>query len=122
MKREMDLIRQILLRLEAQEDPNSDFDYEFSGHSEEQVQYHLRLLYNGGFIQAHEIQSLTATDYTPEGLTWARHEFVDDIRNDTVWNKVKEATKQVAGVGGTVSLGIMQELAKSYAKQLLGIP
>jgi hypothetical protein len=121
MKRDMDLIRRILLDIEAQEDPEEDIELDSGGKSEQVIQYHLHLLYDGGFINAHEISPMTAAAnwYQPLGLTWKGHEFLDDIRNDTVWNKTKE---KVGAQVGTVSLAVLQEVAKATVKSLLGLP
>lgn len=50
---------------------------------------------------------------TISSLTWNGHEFLDNVRNDTVWAKLKRA---VAEKGGAVSFDVLKALALSYAK------
>ncbi|MBX0320315.1 DUF2513 domain-containing protein [Shouchella clausii] len=50
-------------------------------------------------------------------LSYDGHEFLDSIRDDSVWNKVKSKTTKVAGVG----LPIIKELGLAYTKQKLGL-
>lgn len=46
-------------------------------------------------------------------MTAQGHEFLDDIRSDTVWNRVMGTTAD-AGFG---ALGFVIDLAKAYARQ-----
>ncbi|MNV92171.1 hypothetical protein D3C71_1867370 [compost metagenome] len=59
-----------------------------------EISYHVRLLMEIGLIEG-KIQSLIGgggpSDFAIIRLTWSGHEFLDSIRNDTVWNKTKEA-------------------------------
>lgn len=53
-----------------------------------------------------------------DGLTFQGHQFLDNVRADTVWKRV---LGKVAKVGGTASLPILQELASECMKQMLGL-
>ena len=101
MKRDMNLIRLLLLETEG-EDPKPDL----SAYTEDQRIYHSALL-----IEAELVHGVIRTDEIgqPNGtvrlrLTWAGHEFLDAARNDTVWQKAGERIKK-SGVDVTVSLG-----------------
>ena len=52
------------------------------------------------------------------GLTWSGHELLDNIRNDTVWNAVKEKSKNV----GKVSIKAMASAAATLATAMLTDP
>ena len=52
------------------------------------------------------------------GLTWSGHELLDNIRNDTIWNAVKEKTKKV----GKVSIKAMASAASALGTALLTDP
>lgn len=117
MKRDMDLIREILLRIE--EDPNADGTKwvrltDVNGHSSEEVAYHLVLLTEAGFVKGNMAGS------TPiiSRLTWEGHEFVDDIKDSGVWESTKA---RVAGLSG-VALSVIAEIAKAEIKKKLGLP
>ena len=51
-------------------------------------------------------------------LTWEGHEFLDSIRNDTVWKKIKDTVKEK---GVQLSYEILKALAVDYCKGLIGL-
>lgn len=63
----------------------------------EQVAYHCKILKDAGFITDYKAQCAGnhIIGFGVGSLTWEGHEFLDKIRQDTVWNKTKEViTKQ----------------------------
>ncbi|WP_423748462.1 DUF2513 domain-containing protein [Bacillus cereus] len=50
-------------------------------------------------------------------MTWDGHQFLDNIREKSIW----EATKIKAATLGSVSLPTLSELAKSYIAEKLGL-
>jgi Hypothetical protein (DUF2513) len=127
MKRNMELIRDILLRVEA--DPKLDgADFRrataetlgITERTEAEVAYHLDLLIQAGFLNGNTKmlgrgdQKLTRISK----LTWEGHEFLDDIRDPEIWRKTKDREKAVAGVG----LKFIWEIAKAEIKTTLGLP
>jgi hypothetical protein len=86
MCRDMDLIRQILLTAETNE---NKIDAKFTN---EEIGYHAWLLKDAEFLDA-----IIARDRRNQpngcvlqGLTWQGHEFLDAMRDDTLWNRAKE--------------------------------
>jgi len=121
MKRNLDLIRHILLVTESLDKPKivaDDFVTEI--YSYDEVCYHLSLLVNADYITAIEVPVLNSryADYIVKQLTNSGCDFLDSIRNDTVFNKTKETLFSTVG---TVALEAVKELARSTAKNLLGI-
>ena len=57
-----------------------------------------------------------AAKFRPDALTNDGHDFLDTIRNDTIWNQTKEV---VAENVGTTALEIMLETAKGIAKGII---
>jgi len=120
MKRDMDLIRDLLLRIES--DPQMDGTREFyfdtaeemgiSDHSTEEAAYNLGLLITAGFIDG------AVTIATPlqvvRGLTWDGHEFLDNIRSDEIWSKTKEQFKALPSVGLKVVAAAAQALVMKH--------
>jgi hypothetical protein len=116
MKRDMNLIRLLLLDTEGQ-DPKPDL----SPYSEDQRLYRSALLIEAGLVHGEVIpdgNGQPAAAVTLR-LTWAGHEFLDAARNDTIWHKAGERIKK-SGVDVTVPL--LQELLKQLLKQSLGLP
>lgn len=55
MRRDMDLVRSILLKIEESELPYHDGILEIEGRSEGEITYHLNLLIQAGFVNALEL-------------------------------------------------------------------
>jgi hypothetical protein len=95
MIRNWEIIRQILLRLESTNTPNAYVDANsFDGYPEQEIAYNMRLLSEKGYIEA-QIKSSSTGDgrinkAQASRLTNAGHDLLDTMRNETVWNKVKE--------------------------------
>lgn len=117
MKRDMDLVRQILLVLEDHEHGHPPATIDLPGYTEEAVGYHLMLMGEAGLLVVTETTCFN--DPSPQAIvtrmTWAGHEFVANARNETVWKKVNGL---VIAKGGTVSFEVLKflvvETAKSY--------
>ncbi len=116
MKRDMNLIRLLLLETEGEE-PKPDV----SAYTEGQRLYHSALLNEAGLVHGEVILD---GDGQPAGtvtlrLTWAGHEFLDAARNDTIWNKAAEQIKK-SGVDVTITL--LKDILNQLLKQSLGLP
>ncbi|OHE31902.1 MAG: hypothetical protein A3K40_01410 [Syntrophobacterales bacterium RIFOXYC2_FULL_60_23] len=99
MKRDMDLIRENLLAIEAYPESDAyDLNLSFPGHSEDEVSYHCRLLLDAGMIDAKCLQAMEEPDeWAIQGLTWAGHEFLEASRDDSRWNKAKKILSEKTG-------------------------
>lgn len=130
MKRDMELVRALLLAVEGKGDEygslfvNAETDRDALGladYSAHQLMYHLGLLQQAGFVEGSALHGEGAGEFNVERLTWAGHEFLDDVRDPKIWKLTKEGAKQ-AGIGSVALIG---ELAKGYAKQMaqsIGLP
>ncbi|HCX83219.1 MAG: hypothetical protein A3E00_13540 [Curvibacter sp. RIFCSPHIGHO2_12_FULL_63_18] len=119
MKRDFDLVRKILLQFEEKESSTIVEKPEVEGYSYEIVSYHCRLLYDAGLLRCEPVVSTTSDrliKVSPFELTWDGHEFLDKIRSETTWNKIKIQAKEK---GLALSFSIVTELAKRLAAQLL---
>ena len=93
MKRDIELIKAILLRFEE------DGDLEIPEFTKAQVKYHLALLQDAGLITYEQFYD---TDISPAVLSrtrisWAGHEFLDASRSLTLWEKAKNITLEKTG-------------------------
>jgi hypothetical protein len=115
MKRDMDLIRELLLKLESlpfdQEHPAALHAHEervaVDGHSTTEIAYHLRLLKDAGLIGP-PTKSQLGTAIWFDGLTWAGHDYLDAIRDPEVWRKTKEG----ASAAGGFTVDLLKKLAE----------
>lgn len=125
MRRDMDLIRGLLLFIEADAkfDGTKLFAYEepeqfgFSEKSIEEVKYHLKLLISEGFVNGTDAEK--ALPFI-SGLTWNGHEFLDNIRDKTIWERTKKRLDDLGLV--SVSMNILGEIAKAELKKYIGLP
>ena len=108
MKRDMNLVRLLLLRAEG-EDP-----VDLSTYSEEQVNYHESMLYREGFIKGVPIMGGSRI-LDPE-LEWKGHDFLDGIRDDRVW---QATMRQVGQQVGSASLEVIKAVAASVLTKML---
>lgn len=91
MKRDMDLCRKILLKIE-EEFVDVSLDLAIEGYSAEEIAYHCRIMHEAGLLASFEAQyaSDQLNDFAVGPLTWEGHEFLDRIRDDSIWGKTKD--------------------------------
>ncbi len=104
MKRDIDLLRRILLGLESDSSSIRGTEKTDDGEDPQTLHYPIQLLHDAGLIVADE---LVPGQWWPERITWAGHEFLDLARNDISWNRAKS---NVASKVGSAPFGIVQEL------------
>lgn len=116
MKRDMDLVRDLFLKIEEAPEPTSSHALS-SGHDDEEARRitdHLRLLHDAGFITciaSNPISGRWSCQHIK--LTWAGHDFLATVRDPEVWKETKSRAAQIGGY----TLDIIKELAKGYLKQ-----
>ena len=117
MKRNMDLVRLLLMRSEG--DENAAAACEKFGVDERA--YHVQLLIDAGLVEGivRPNQKGEFTGAVVSRLTWAGHDFLQSIRDDTLWKKAKQ---QVLKPGASWTFDILKEWAKHELKQRLGLP
>src|SRR5262245_38120038 len=95
MKRDMDLARTILEQVEEKSEGTGDVALDIPGRTQREISYHVMLLNQAGLLDAIDVSnSETGLYWLAVSLTYQGHEFLDAIRNDTVWNKVKQTVKE----------------------------
>lgn len=120
MKRDLDLVRKILLQMEAAEHGFFKGPLTIADHSDEEIGYHVFLMSQAGLVKAlpdSEINS-QSPHATPINITWAGHEFLEASKDDGLWNKAKTHVLKPAG---GAAFDVLLEWLKSEAKQRLGL-
>jgi hypothetical protein len=107
MKRDMELIRYILLQKEAEQEIVGEHKV---------VVYHIGLLNEAGFVDAVTRNGVDGviSDAWIKSITWAGHDFLDAMRDDTIWKMAKDKFIK-PGVSWTVS--ILFEFLKQEARR-----
>lgn len=125
MRREMDLIRELMLKLESLDvRPGSTVSFfpgdpkiAIEGRAREQIDAHLFMIGDEDFFQGSangDIRMLSGqwmfSRLTPKG-----HDFIDSVRDPEVWKK----TKGAAGAAGGWTLGLVVEVGKAVIKETI---
>ncbi len=113
MERDMDLIRLMLLKIEAHEHGFAP-EIEIPGYTQEQIGYHAVLLGEAGLAEVHDITCMESDSPTAmvSRLTWAGHEFLDSARENTIWNQAKDKIGKIGGASLPIWLAVLTELIK----------
>lgn len=115
MRRDPDLMRKLILAVEAEVDTDS-----IEGYDLKQIGYHAYLAVDARL--ANGIDMTTIEDTLPQWqithLTWAGHDFADAARDETMWTK---ARARIASVGGSVSFDVLKDLLVAIAKNAVGL-
>ncbi len=113
MKRNMDLIRLLLFKVEGEEEISLE-DYE-----KEQIKYHQELLVEANLVQGSVTKALGGGSIVLiSRLTWDGHDFLANIRNETVWRETKKTALEK---GADMSLSVLKALAAKITMDYFGL-
>ena len=118
MKRDMDLVRQILLNAEAQGSGFTNTRLSVESYTDEQIDYHAYLMWQAGLVEASDTSASDSPSPSAilHNLTWKGHDFLDAAKSNTVWEKAKEKAKSV---GGALAFDLLKELLVATARSQL---
>ncbi len=115
MKRDMQIIREIMLAVEANGPTQGAMKLALPGRNQELVSYQIKLLKQAGLLEATDLSSSHGFEWAPRSLTWAGHEFLDAARNDAVWNKTMTILKdQAASAPFEIVKAVLIQTCKSF--------
>ena len=102
MKRDMDIIRLLLLQVESGEEQAGMADY-----TESQILYHCELAIEAGLLEGRAIRGSQGDVQAAKlrKLTWHGHEFLDSARDDALWIQAK---RKVVSTGGSWTLDALK--------------
>lgn len=124
MKRDMNLIRELVLRLEDSKAELYVSTLQVDGYSEEEIAYNAYLLIDSGLAEGkkstkyNQMADVLPVAKTLTNLTWEGYEFFDSIKNNSVWEKTLNYVKDK---GGNAPFAAIAQLAVLFAKQNLGL-
>lgn len=98
MKRDWDVIREVLIEVEAQsEQDRNTFGYglgdEHAGDNPAKSE-HALLLWKAGFIEAIDASTMAGPAILAPELTWQGHELLDTLRSKPVWERIKTTARE----------------------------
>jgi hypothetical protein len=120
MKRDMDLVRQILLNVEDMP-VGPPIQYRVGEVEDRVLLAHMEMLIAAGLVAGKISQSLGARGdvIIISGLTWEGHEWIETVRSDDLWAQVKEI---VVEQGGAMTYELTKAVAGQLLRRRLGLP
>ena len=120
MKRDMELIRKILLAIEDSPTGYAPRDLAIDGYTAEQFGYHAHLMLEAGLVRGADATTRSSgPNATIFGLTWKGHEFAEAARDESRW---KNAMGIVKEKGGSITMDVLKDLLTSLMRSAIGLP
>ena len=119
MKRDFELMRKLLMFFEEKQSPEHVEVPPMDGYDDATIKTHLVLLYDAGLLRCEPVRSSTSDRVIyviPFELTWDGHEFLDKVRNETVWSRIRDI---IASKGGSVAFSVINQLATRFAMEIV---
>lgn len=116
MKRDWEIIREILLKAEALEPGKTLRPESFEENSIQTIAYHLSLMQEAGLVHCTVIEISGGIHFELYRLTWEGHEFLDSTRDDTVWRNIKST---ILSKSSNMSFDIIKTVASEMFKSLV---
>jgi hypothetical protein len=113
MRRDIDLIRLLLLQTESKETLEA-----MSRYTTEQALYHSALAIEAGLVKGAVRRNAEGqpAEVVIQRLTWAGHDFLDSARNEGIWKKAKT---RILEAGGAWTFDLLKTLLVELAKKNL---
>ena len=92
MKRNMELIRQLAIHIEAASGLLPSNEIEIDPYSQDEITYHSGLMNEANLIVTGDVAD--DGDMLIERLTWSGHDFLDAAKDDKLWNRVTKTIKE----------------------------
>lgn len=120
MKRNMELIRKILLTVEDKYVDTwlHNNEIKIDGYDMKTIGYHCAVLHDAGLLYDYKGQygDGELLQFGVGRLTWDGHEFLDKIKSDTVWNKTKDI---ITEKGIPFVLDAVKEIATAVTAEMI---
>jgi hypothetical protein len=116
MQLDMELVRKVLVAVEALPFDEVPHEIQVAGSSPEAVGYHVMILDEADLIKARQSMRVDGFCWDPIRLTYEGHKFLDAARSDTVWNKAKS---MILKQTGTLTLEAFKTALPIAIKSLL---
>jgi hypothetical protein len=121
MTRDMDLVREILLAMEAHPHGFAPRSLEIPGFSKEQIGYHAFLMKQAGLV--HAVETTAISDESPSALpiylTWEGFEFLAASKDPSIW---KKGTSTVMAKAGAIGFDIIKAVLTAEIRKQVGLP
>jgi hypothetical protein len=111
MKRDMDLVRAILLKIEESPDGYAPDSIEIPDYSRNQIAYHLAIMIEAGLLHGDVAEGMEGDlDGLPTRITWQGHDFLDAAREPSRWGQAKRRLGRIGSASFEVWIKVLTEL------------
>jgi hypothetical protein len=120
MQRDMDLIREILLKLEAHPHGFAPA-LEIDGYTDEQIGFHVSIMGQARLLDVHEVTTHGAGSprAIPSAMRWEAYEFLAAIKDESTWKKSKATLMSKTG---TLGFELLKAVLTAEIRRQLGLP
>ena len=120
MVRDFDLIRKILIEVQAKPAGIGAISISYDGeYAQGIVNEHVELLIEAGLLKGKVLRGVAGLSAVAiDGLTWDGHNFIDAAENESIWRK---AIALIKGKGGAITFEVLKEALKSIALDVAGL-
>jgi hypothetical protein len=130
MKRDMDLVRDLMLKLEVLPTEEgcegryvhvtSDTEgVAIAGKTAEEIDFHLALILDAGFVDGGDVNVVSGVAFRK--LTWSGYDFLDTVRDAAIWRDTKEGAKKAGGFSVDLLVALGKGLIKKKIEQHTGV-
>ena len=121
MKRDMDLVRKILLAFEESEKSGSISYLEIDGYPKETINHHREIMCDAGLLEAiYHPRPAIQPEIIAYRITWFGHDFLDACRDENRWKQAKEVGVKIGGFTLDVLKQVLTQIMLSQVKQVMG--
>jgi hypothetical protein len=119
MKRDMDLVRAILMEVEKHSAGFAPSEMKIDGYTPDQIAYHAHIMGQAGLVNAIDVTHMGSAgpEAMVSSLTWQGHEFLDAAREPTRWAQAKALVAK----SGAASMQVWLEVLTDLVKKSLGV-
>ena len=112
MQRNMDIVRMILMRLEASPSGRAPNDLGIKSFPPDQIGYHAHIMMQEGLIEGSDVTDSRSAgpEAVPRSLTWKGHEFLDLARDQERWNRAKTIIAKIGSAPISVWMKVLTDL------------
>ena len=114
-----DIVREVLLQVECHRAQQEGIDLQINGQAGETISEHVRLLCEGGYLEARPVGHSAGTVWKPVCLTCLGRDFLDVAIFEMAWITAKDALHDK---GGALTLEALSAALRSVAREMLVSP
>jgi hypothetical protein len=119
MVRNWDMIREILVRFEEKSSEEKALQLrDWPEDTQLEISYNVEQLIEAGLLHGRMVETLGPgpSDFIVFRLSWEGHDFLDAIKNDTVWNKTKET---FVSKGISMTFDLVKSVAINFVRRMI---